>query len=133
MANEAINLEAPRIVKRYTVLDSVGIAKGTILRLSAGDLYADASSADGDVFAGVAIEEKTANDGITSIGAAVDGVWDIKCNAGVGIALGAMVCLSGANLIRTVVEADFPLGRPFGKALEAASVSEVIRVRLGLN
>lgn len=129
MANEAVCIEKPTRITRYTVADGTGIAKGTILKLS--DPNTAAASSAADVFAGIAIEEKTASDGIVEIAAALDGVWDLTCNAGNGITAGALVALSGANLIRTSVEADFPLGAVFGKALETASASEVIRVRLG--
>ena len=129
MANEAVCIEAPRVIKRYTVADGTGIAKGTILKLS-GDNTAIASSGQ-DVFAGIAIEEKTASDGIVEIGAAIDGVWDLTTSAGVGITLGGIVALSGANLIKQALEAEMVTGAAFGKALETASASEVIRVRLG--
>lgn len=130
MANEAVCIEAPRIIKRYTVADGTGITKGTILKLS-GDNTAIASSG-ADVFAGIAMEEKTASDGITEIAAAIDGVWDLTCNAGAGITLGGIVSLSGANLIKQAVEAETVTGAALGKALETATASEVIRVRLGV-
>ena len=132
MANEAVCIEAPRIIKRYSVVNGTAIAKGTILKLSGADLYADASAADGDLFAGIAVEEKTASDTITNIGAAIDGVWDIKCNAGVGITLGGICSLSGANLIKQAEAGDLLNGAAFGKVLETAATNEVVRVRLGL-
>lgn len=131
MANEAVCIEAPTKYARYTIADGAAIAKGTILQLSSDPNTATASSGS-DVFAGIAIEEKVASDGITEIGAALDGVWDIKA-AGSAVTLGNAVSLSGANLIRTSIEADFPLGKPFGKCLETASASEVVRVRVGGN
>jgi len=135
MANEAVNSEKPRVIKRASISDVHAIAKGTILQLSGADLISEASNAvaAGAIFSGITVEEKTANDGITEVGAAIDGVWELKVNASDGVTLGSMVCLSGANLIRDAIEADFPLGRPFGKALESGAASEVIRVRLGLN
>lgn len=129
MADEAVCIETPTRFARYTVADAGAIPMGTILKISADPNTAAASSA-ADVFAGIAWEEKTANDGITEISAALDGVWDIKA-AGAAVTLGKLVALSGANLIRDAVEADFPLGAVFGKALETGSASEVIRVRVG--
>jgi hypothetical protein len=131
MANEAVCIETPKIIKRYTVADGTGIAKGTILALSSDPNTAAASSA-ADVFAGIAIEEKVISDGITEIAAAIDGVWDIKCNAGTGITLGGIVSLSGANLIKQATAGELLTGAAFGKILETASASEVCRVRLGL-
>ena len=128
MANEAVCIETPTKFARYTVADGTGIAIGTILKLS-GDNTAIASSG-ADVFAGIAWEEKTASDGITEITAALDGVWDLT-DAGAGITLGGIVSLSGANLVKQAVEAEMVTGAALGKALETASASEVIRVRVG--
>lgn len=133
MANEASCIEAPKVIKRVTVADGTGIAKGTILQLSSDPDTGTASSGDGDIFAGIALEEKTASDGITNLAVALDGVFDIACNAGVAVTLGHMVVLSGANLIRDAVAADLLTGATFGKALESGATSEVIKVRLGLN
>ena len=131
MANEAVCIELPRVIKRIYVSDFVAIPLGTILKLS-GDNTGIASSG-ADVFCGITIEEKTASDTLTNIGVALDGVWDIVCNSNAGITLGGMVVLSGANVIRQSVEADFPLGVVFGKAMEAAGAAERISVRFGLN
>jgi len=131
MANEAVCIELPRVIKRIYVSDLVAIPLGTILKLS-GDNTGIASSG-ADVFCGITIEEKTASDTLTNIGVALDGVWDIVCNSNAGITLGGMVVLSGTNVIRQSVEADFPLGAVFGKAMEAAGAAERISVRLGLN
>jgi hypothetical protein len=130
MTDEAVCIENPTSYARYIVADGNAIAKGTILKISSDPNTAAASSA-ADKFAGIAIEEKVASDGKTEIGAALDGTWDLKVNAGVGVTLGCLVALSGANLIRNAVEADFPLGAVFGKALETGDASEVIRVRVG--
>lgn len=129
MTNEAVCIETPTKFARYTVADGSGIAVGTLLKL-ADPNTASASSA-ADVFAGIAWEEKTASDGITQITAALDGVWDLTCNSGTGITAGGVVSLSGTNVIKQAVEAEMVTGAAFGKALETASASEVIRVRLG--
>jgi len=130
MANEAVCLETPTKFARYTIADGTGIAKGTILKISA-DPNTAAASAAADIFAGIAIEEKVANDGITEISAALDGVWDIK-DAGAGITLGGICSLNGANLIKQATEAEMVTGAAFGKVLETAAAAEVVRVRLGL-
>ena len=128
MANEAVCIEKPTIIKRITVADGTAITKGTLLKLS-GD-YTGIASSSTDVFGGITLEEKTASDGVTEISVAYDGVWDLTCT-GSGVTLGAIVVLSGANLIRNAVEADLVLGKVVGKAEEAGSASEVIRVRVG--
>lgn len=133
MSNEAIILElgpnggAPQ---RFTVADATGITKGTLLKLS-GDCTAQASSST-DVFAGIAAADKEASDGATSIAAYTEGIFDLTCvSDGTGVSLGNMVVLSGANLIRPALEADTVLGKIVGKALEAGSSGEVIRVDIG--
>lgn len=129
MANEAQCIETPTEFARYTVADGTGIAIGTLLKLSA-DNTAIASSADSDKFAGIAWEEKTASDGIVELTAALNGVWDITCGDA-GVTLGNIVSLSGANLIKDCTEAEMVTGDIVGKALEAGSKAEVIRVRVG--
>lgn len=125
----ALNLEAPRIIKRYTVTDVPAIPKGTLLKLSGANIAAAATGSD--IFAGIAIEEKTASDGILEIGAAIDGVWDIAIAA--VQANGKIVKLSGANLMGACVAADLLTGKACGKLLEkCATDAAVTRVRLGL-
>lgn len=136
MANEAVCIEPYRIVKRYSVTDAVGISKGALLMLSSADFYALSSAhktagITTTPFCGIAIEEKVAGDGITEIGAAIDGDWDIKCNATVAVTKGAIVSLSGANLIINAAAGNLLDGSTVGKALEGGSTSEVIRVRIG--
>ena len=86
---------------------------------------------DGDAFAGIAWEEKTASDGITEIVAALNGVWDLTDGGG-GSAVGELLSLDGtANEVRLAVEADIITGSVVGKALETAGANEVFRVRVG--
>lgn len=129
MANEAQCIETPTEFARFTVADGATIAIGTILKLT--DPNTAAASSAADVFAGIAWEEKTASDGIVEITAAKNGIWDLTCNSGVGITVGGIVSLSGANLIKQAVEAEMVTGAIIGKALETASTSEVIRVNVG--
>jgi hypothetical protein len=130
MADEAVCIETPTRFARYTVADGDNIPIGTLLHLS-GDNTVSAHSGDGDEFAGIAWEEKTANNGITQITAAINGVWDMT-DGGDTISLGNLVALDGtANEIRPAVDGEFEAGKVIGKALEAASANEVIRVRVG--
>jgi len=125
----AVCIEAPKTIKRFTVADGTAIPKGTLLKLS-GDYTAIASSGL-DVFCGIAVEEKTASDGITEIAAAQDGIWDIACSTA-AVTLGAIVVLSGGDQVKNAAEADLVLGKVVGKALEAGSSGEVIRVAVGV-
>ena len=130
MADEATCIETPTRFARYTVADGAGITIGTMLKLTDPNT-AIAHSGDGDAFAGIAWEEKTADDGITEITAALNGVWDLTDGGG-GSAVGELLSLDGtANEVRLAVEADIITGSVVGKSLETASASEVFRVRVG--
>jgi hypothetical protein len=129
MANEAICIETPTEFRRYTVADNTGIAIGTILKLTDPNT-AIASSADNDPFAGIAWEEKTANDGITEITAAVNGIWDIK-DSGAGVTVAGIVNIAGANVVSQSAAADLLTGSVVGKCLETAGAAEVVRTVVG--
>ena len=135
MANEAVIIElgsnGGNPVRR-TCADGATIEKGTLLVLSDPNTVA-ANSGTGEVFGGIAAHEKVANDGSTSISCYTSGVFDLTCNAGVGITCGDVVVTSGANLIRVGTSAELSganLGKVIGYAEETATASEVIRVRL---
>lgn len=128
MANEAVCIELPKMIVRRTCANATAIPKGTILKLTDPNTAA-ASAADNDVFAGIAVEEKTASDGITNIAAALDGVFDITTTAA-AITAGAVVNIGGANLVSTSAAADLLTGSVVGVAEETCTTTEVIRVRL---
>jgi len=131
MADEATCIETPTRFARYTVADGAGIVVGTLLQLTDHNT-ASAHSGDGQAFAGIAWEEKTASDGIVEITAAINGVWDLTDGGAAVAAAGDIVALDGtANEIREAAAADLLSGGVVGKALEAAEANEVIRVRVG--
>lgn len=129
MANEAVCLITPTKFHTYTVADGNTIERGTLLAMSDPNTAA-ATSADNDVFAGIAWEEKTANDGKTTIVAALDGVWAILATAA-GITVGNQVTVGGANTIKIYTTLDDEKGYVVGRALESTAGSETIMVRLG--
>lgn len=130
MANEATMIQ--RLQDRLsecTVADGVAIAKGTILKLSDPNTGA-ASSADGDIFVGIAATGKEANDGQTRMSIWTKGIFDLKCDA-VGVTAGSKLKIGGANLVSTAdvtTAADF--NEHFAVALQTGAASEVIEVRL---
>lgn len=128
MANEAVCIEAPKIIVRRTVANGTAIIKGRISVLTDPNT-AGASSAADQPFAGIAIEGKTISDGIIEIGHAIDGVWDMKATSA-AITIGAAVAVGGANLIVAADAADLLNGAFIGYAEEAFSNDEVARVRL---
>lgn len=129
MANEAVCIETPTRFARFTVADGTGIAIGTLLKQTDPNM-AIATSADNDPFAGIAWEEKTANDGVTEIVVALNGVWDITCTDA-AITSGSLVSIGGANLVLTADADAVILGEVVGKALETTTTTETIRVRVG--
>lgn len=129
MANEATCIETPTKFAVFTVADAAAIPIGTLMYLSADPYTVAASSAADQSFAGIAWEEKVANDGITRITLALNGVWDIK-DGGAGMTLGTLCAVGGANLVVTADAADILNGALVGYVEETASASEVVRVRL---
>lgn len=134
MANEAVIINlGPNggRVMRFTCADGTGIAKGTILKLADPRTVA-AATADNDVFAGIAAEEKVASDGQTSIGVYTEGIFDLYVSNST-IPVGSQVSINGANDIKVFTAGDYEDGVAFGKALEAsaAGTAEVIAVAIG--
>lgn len=129
MANEAVCIETPTEFERKTVADGGAIPMGSLMNLSS-DPNTVTISSGADVFGGIAWEEKTANDGITEITVAMNGIWDLK-DSGAGITLGGIASLNGVNLIKQATEAEMVTGNIVGKVLETAAASEVVRVKVG--
>jgi hypothetical protein len=134
MANEAILIQRLETNDLFTVTvsDSTGLEKGTILKWSADPNTAAASSADGDIFAGILAEEKVADDGQTEVAVWRKGVFAIKAAAGGATTLGHKVNITGANLFgpaNVTTAADF--AEHFGTALETTANDEVVQVLVG--
>jgi len=130
MANEAVLIHELEPPIPITVADGAGIEKGTILKISDPNTGA-ASSADGDIFAGITAEEKIASDGRTKIPVYRRGVFKIT-DSGAGVTVGQAVKISGANLVAAAdddqVELQFEV---VGQALETAAASETLLVLVG--
>jgi len=136
MANEAtikVRLDDPI---DFTCADGNGIEKGTLLKLS-DPRTVEASTATGEVFAGIAAREKIANDGRTQIAVFRRGVFDLTLATGSTCTAGELVILSGANLIASIndyaggVATAIASGYVVGKALETGSSGETIEVEVG--
>lgn len=135
MADEAVMIEDSGLnpVQRTIVNESSGtdIEKHTIMKLADNNLVS-ASTGSGDIFGGILATEKIGGDGSTTIGAHMNGVFDLLTHIGSAIAVGEQVTSSGANLIRAATESEVQLGKWIGHSEEAASTgtAETIRVRL---
>jgi hypothetical protein len=136
MANEAVVVINPTRFTQLTVDDQNTIEKGTLLGIGrdpniATGAFLVHATASLTPFAGIAWTEKVANDGKTTISAALDGEFDLTVAPGAAARLGELVALSGSNYIRAASNFEIASGAVVGRALETGSASEVIRVRLG--
>lgn len=126
MTNEAVLIIETMPPIPFTCANGTGIEKGTLLTLS-DPMTVAATSADNDIFAGVAAEEKIANDGNTKIGVYRQGVFRMK-DSGSGITVGTDVVVKGANTIGTYTTLDDEKGYKVGQALETAAASDTLLV-----
>ena len=137
MANEAVliqDLEYRHLeVTMANGSSGTDIEKGTILKLADPNIGA-ASSADGDLFLGILLEENVGGDGTIRYGVSRHGVWDIKNKASTTITAGDMVKISGANLIAPADDDQVEKhSEVVGMALQDATADEVIEVLVGAN
>jgi hypothetical protein len=119
MANEAtliFELEPP---VPFTVADGTGIEKGTLLKLT-DPMTAIIATGAADMIAGIAAEEKIANDGKTKISVYLRGIFKMLADG--TVAIGAGVIADGTNpneYITATAAAD--ASAVFGTALEAVT------------
>lgn len=141
MANEAVIIELcgqpTGVPQRFHVEDAVAVEKGTLMLISGASAVTRAAkksavALSGEPFAGIASTEKVASDGSTTLGLWTKGIFDLTNNASPAITAGALVCVSGANMIRAAVAADLLTGAVVGRALEDMAGSEVGAVAVGV-
>jgi hypothetical protein len=103
-----------------TVADGAGIEKGAILVLSDPNTAAT-TTGDTDVCAGIAAEEKIANDGVTKIGVYKRGIFKGFAGAA-GCTVGhALITDTATGAANELVSADVNSENMVGRALETAS------------
>ena len=115
--------------KQMTVAAGTSISKGDLLKLSADNTVA-ISAANSDIYGGVAAADKDGTDSSVTLGVHVPGAlnkFDMTCGGG-GCTLGALVSLSGANVIKDATAAEILTGDVIGKAMEAGNAAEVVVV-----
>lgn len=104
----------------FTVTDGSGIEKGTILKIT-DPMTAIITAGDADPIAGIASEEKIANDGRTKIGVYRGGIFKAFCGAG-GVTVGlAIVTDTGTGAANELVNAGADDASIIGIALETAT------------
>jgi len=132
MANEAVRVEGPYLTRDFTISGVTAVPQGTLMVLSDPRTAVASSATDtAPVFAGIAGTAKVLNDTSTQLGLDKTGVHDLTATPTGGITAGAMVVISGANLIRAAVAAELLTGAVVGKALEDLGASEVGEVDVG--
>lgn len=105
------------------------IPKGTVLKLT-NPFTVAASSADNDVFGGIAAEEKISGDGKLMIAVYRGGIFKVEAGAG-GVTVGLPVGIVAANNFKNCTAADNDLGVNFGTALETAADTQFFLIDLG--
>ncbi len=131
MTNEAVLLTDTHIPIPFTVSDSTGIEKGTLLKLT--DLQtAIKASGTADPVAGIAAKEKIASNGKTKLAVYRGGVFRVIASG--SIVLGnpvGIAGLGGLNYVYDIVGSGSLSGSVvLGIALEAATDEETFRMEL---
>ena len=120
------------VIQDYTVADTIGIEKGTLLMLT-DPRTASGSITVGYPLAGIAAREKIANDGRTQLALYKKGYFDMRASGAIGI--GNPVMAAGHGNQVKVASANLSGSRVLGYAEEDASAGgtgEVIIVRVDL-
>lgn len=130
MTNEAVLVYETHVPISMTCADNAGIEKGAVLALT-DPMTVATSSADNDVFGGIAAEEKIINDGKTKIAVYRQGVFKMTVGGGgSATTVGFDVVLMGINLITNRTTLDDEIGLKVGKALETAAAGETCMVEV---
>ena len=129
MANEAILIKETEIAIPINVDESVGIEKGTVLKLTANMTGAASSAAD-EAFGGITKIEKIANDGNTQVASYFGGVFLMVVGGG-GATVGFNAVLAGANTVEDLDTLDIEEGLVIGKFLSTATSGQTVKVFVG--
>ena len=129
MADEAILVEDPTIIRDYTVAAGVAIPQFTWCALE--DPRTAVISSGANIFAGISMTEKDATSDAVNLGLAQDGIF-VGTASNEDIAVGKLVVLSGANVLREAVAGDLLIGAVCGKALEAIAKTTTGEVDIGV-
>ena len=117
MANEAILMIETELPIAFKVANGTGIEKGAFLKLTES-MTAIITSGQNDKVAGIAAEEKIANDGKVTIPVYMGGIFKVVAGAAVSIGA-ALMTDATANKVETATTGTGASG--IGYALEAPS------------
>lgn len=114
----------------YIVAAGTAIPKGSLMRLATSPQTALISSADGQVFVGIAAVGKSATDLVTKMACLTNVIADLKATAG-GMTLGDTVKIAGVNQVTDQDETSIvKIGENVGVALETVGASGTGAVRI---
>ena len=130
MANEAVLVFETDKPIPFTCANGATIEKGALLTLIDPFTVAP-SSADNQVFIGIASEEKIANDGKVKIGVYMRGIFKLVVAAGNTTTVGQDCVLKAANAIGHYDTLDDEKGLVVGMALETGAAGETVLVAVG--
>jgi hypothetical protein len=123
MALEATLIHETELPLPMTVADGAGIEKGSLLMLSDPNTAA-VTTGDTDVFAGIAAEEKVANDGKTKLAVYKRGIFRGFAGAG-GVVVGVgLITDTSTGAANELAAADVNSENIVGRALETAADTE---------
>ena len=113
----------------FTVADALAVEKGDVLRLATPDT-AEMSSANNDLFCGIAAEEKIANDGKTKIAVYRAGVFRVESGT-TGCTVGKTATIEAKNEFTDGAATDYENGIVFGRFLETGTDGQFVLMELG--
>lgn len=123
MVNETTLIHETEIPIPFTCADNTGIEKGAILKLT-DPMTCALADGDGDIIAGIAAEEKIANDGKTKIPVYRGGIFKGFAGTGgvtVGLAIDTDASTSDSN---ELANAPVTTGNYVGISMETATSTE---------
>ena len=113
----------------FTVADGTAIEKGDLLTL-ASPATVTVSSADNNIFGGIAAEEHIANHGITKIAVYRRGIFRVEVGTS-GATAGKDAVTSAKNELTDYTTLDGEIGYKFGKFLETGADGTFVLLELG--
>lgn len=120
MADETILMVETELPVAFTCADGAGIEKGAILMLA--DLMTVATTTgDTDIVAGIAAEEKIANDGKTTIAVYRRGIFRGVAGAAGASVGNALITDTATGTANELVSADVGSENIVGRSLETAT------------
>jgi len=126
MANEAVLIYETHIPIPFTCADNTGIEKGTLLKM-ADPMTASAAVVRLDIPAGIAAEEKIANDGKTKIAVYRGGIFKVVASGSITCGDPLVKSVLTTNLVETAATNEEPV---WGIALETVTTGESLFMEL---